>query len=57
MHREKGDFSSFIIDFGKSKYQSNVQGYKRTTDSDYIPYKMFKVICIQTFNRVYPMYT
>ena len=23
------------IDFGKSKYQGNVQGYKRTTDNDY----------------------
>lgn len=33
---EKGDFFPIIIDFGKSKYQRNVQGYKRTTDSDYI---------------------
>ena len=37
MHcREKGNFSPIIIDFGKSKYQANIQGYKRTTDSDYI---------------------
>ena len=33
---EKGNFFPIIIDFGKSKYQGNVQGYKRTTDSDYI---------------------
>lgn len=33
---EQGNFFPVIIDFGKSKYQSNVQGYKRTTDNDYI---------------------
>lgn len=33
---EQGNFFLVIIDFGKSKYQSNVQGYKRTTDNDYI---------------------
>lgn len=33
---ENDNFSPIIIDFGKSKYQRNVQGCKRTTDSDYI---------------------
>ena len=33
---EKGNFSPIVIDFGKSKYQANIQGYKRTTDSNYI---------------------
>ena len=33
---EQGNFFPVIIDFGKSKYQRNVQGHKRTTDSDYI---------------------
>jgi len=33
---EKDNFSPIIIDFSKIQISWNVQGYKRTTDNDYI---------------------
>lgn len=35
-HGQRGKFFPIMIDFGKSKEQRNVKGYKRTTDRDYI---------------------